>query len=173
MIRQNVSLMKSGKRWIIFTLLLMIAFSAWAYRTVVQQCDIVGKASWYGKRWQGKPTASGELFDPEALTAAHRTLPLGTQLEVVDLEGNSRVQVTVNDRGPYIKGREIDLSRKAAQRLQMIEKGIKKVCIINLNKVRSGGIILRSFMIKILLIAAIVLPAAMFIKKFKKITQVR
>ena len=98
------------------------------------RCDIIGKASWYGDKEWGRLTASGEPFNPYLLTAAHRTLPLGTQLEVVNLENMRRVVVTVNDRGPFIKGRVIDLSAAAAQELYMLEKGVQKVCIVKRGK---------------------------------------
>jgi rare lipoprotein A len=84
----------------------------------------VGLASWYGEPHHGQPTASGEIFDMARLTAAHRTLPLGTRLHVVNVENGRSVQVRVNDRGPYIPGRIIDLSRAAASALDMVERGV-------------------------------------------------
>jgi peptidoglycan lytic transglycosylase len=74
----------------------------------------VGTASWYGPDHQGKETASGDTFDQQKLTAAHPTLPLGTKAVVTNLETGKSVQVTINDREPYVKGRKIDLSRAAA-----------------------------------------------------------
>jgi rare lipoprotein A len=87
----------------------------------------VGLASWYGEPHHGRPTASGEIFDMTQLTAAHRTLPLGTGLRVVNLENGRAVRVRVNDRGPYVAGRILDLSRRAADALDMVEQGIARV----------------------------------------------
>jgi rare lipoprotein A (peptidoglycan hydrolase) len=89
----------------------------------------VGEASWYGQSFAGKPTASGEPFDPEALTAAHPDLPLGTEATVTNLANGRSVEVEINDRGPYADNREIDLSRAAAERLDMIEEGEAEVRI--------------------------------------------
>ena len=84
----------------------------------------VGKASWYGHAHHGKKTASGEIYDMHALTAAHRTLPLGTKLRVTNLENNRSVVVRVNDRGPYVDGRVLDLSRAAARELGELGDGL-------------------------------------------------
>lgn len=78
-----------------------------------------GQASWYGPGFHGKKTASGRRFNQHALTAAHRSLPLGTQARVTNLKNGKAVLVTINDRGPYHGGRVIDLSRAAAQQLAM------------------------------------------------------
>lgn len=78
-----------------------------------------GLAAWYGAELAGRPTANGERFDPDGLTAAHRTLPLGTWLEVTSLENGRSVVVRVNDRGPYHGKRILDLSRAAARRIGM------------------------------------------------------
>ncbi len=88
-----------------------------------------GSAVWYGRRWQGKRTASGERFDRRKLTAAHRTLPLGTRVRVTDLESWRRVIVRVNDRGPYGRDRRriIDLSEAAARELGFLERGSTRV----------------------------------------------
>ena len=89
----------------------------------------IGNASWYEPAQDGKPTASGETFDPNELTAAHPTLPLGSKAVVTNLETGKSVTVTINDRGPYVKGRKIDLSRAAAQKIGMSKKGVAKVKI--------------------------------------------
>ena len=89
----------------------------------------VGKASWYGDFHQGRLTASGERFDKNDLTAAHRTLPLGTEAVVTNLENGKSVEVTVNDRGPYKKDRVIDLSQRAAEKLGIRDKGVARVKI--------------------------------------------
>ena len=89
--------------------------------------DEVGVASWYGPGFRGKPTASGERFDPGDLTAAHRTLPFGTRVEVVRLDTGARVVVRINDRGPFVEGRIVDLAKAAARRIDMIEDGVAEV----------------------------------------------
>ena len=95
----------------------------------VQAADQVGIASWYGSQWQGKRTASGERFDQRKLTAAHRTLPLDTKVKVTNLENGKSIEVKVNDRGPYIPGRVLDLSTQAAQMLGMEKEGLALVRI--------------------------------------------
>ena len=87
----------------------------------------VGIASYYADKYHGKTTASGETFDTNELTAAHRTLPFGTRVKVTDLESNRSVIVRINDRGPFVAGRVIDLSRAAAEELQFIRAGLAKV----------------------------------------------
>lgn len=85
-----------------------------------------GVASWYGRNHQGKKTAEGERFDMHKLTAAHRTLPLDTTVRVTNLENHKSVKVRINDRGPYIAGRVIDLSARAAKELE-IDDGTARV----------------------------------------------
>jgi rare lipoprotein A len=88
-----------------------------------------GLASWYGgdDGFEGKPTASGEIYDSSLMTAAHRDLPLGTLVEVWSLESGKSVRVRINDRGPFIRGRIIDLSRAAAGKLDLIGPGSGRV----------------------------------------------
>jgi rare lipoprotein A (peptidoglycan hydrolase) len=86
-----------------------------------------GLASYYGADFHGQPTASGETYDMYALTCAHQTLPFGTMLEVTNLENGASVVVRVNDRGPFVEGRVLDLSYAAAQRLKMLDSGVAKV----------------------------------------------
>jgi len=86
-----------------------------------------GQASWYGKAHQGALTASGERFDMNALTAAHRTLPFGTIVRVTHLKTGKSVKVRINDRGPFSKGRIIDLSYEAARRLGIVDRGTARV----------------------------------------------
>ena len=86
-----------------------------------------GVASWYGESFHGKQAANGELFDMEALTAAHRTLPLGSVVRVVNLANGKHLHVRINDRGPYVNNRILDLSRGAAARLGMKEGGLSVV----------------------------------------------
>jgi rare lipoprotein A len=82
-----------------------------------------GYASWYGEAFNGRRTASGEIFDMNGLTCAHRTLPFGTVLQVTNTANGRTVTVKVNDRGPFVSGRIADLSRGAASRLGMLESG--------------------------------------------------
>ena len=89
----------------------------------------VGVASWYGADFHGRPTASGEVYDMYDMTAAHRTLPLGTILEVENLVNKRRAKVTVNDRGPFIEGRVIDLSFAGAKEIDIVEAGTAKVAL--------------------------------------------
>jgi rare lipoprotein A len=88
-----------------------------------------GTASWYGERFQGLETASGEVFDFNRLTAAHRELPFGAQVRVIHLKTGASVFVVINDRGPCIDGRDIDLSKAAASALGIIEEGLAPVLI--------------------------------------------
>ena len=90
----------------------------------------IGNASWYGPAQDGKETASGETFDRKVKpTAAHPTLPLGSKAVVTNLKTGKSVKVTINDRGPYVKERKIDLSRAAARQIGMSKKGVAKVKI--------------------------------------------
>lgn len=89
----------------------------------------VGVASWYGPGFNGKHTASGEVYDQEDLTAASTTLPLGTLALVTNLQNRRSVQVRINDRGPFVKGREIDLSHGAARALGIVSPGTAQVRI--------------------------------------------
>jgi rare lipoprotein A len=87
----------------------------------------VGWASWYGEPFHGRKTASGAVYDMHQLTAAHKTLPLGTRVMVTHLKNGNTVAVTINDRGPFVEGRIIDLSYAAAQALGMAGEGVAKV----------------------------------------------
>jgi rare lipoprotein A len=86
-----------------------------------------GVASYYADKYHGKQTASGEVFDMHALTAAHPTYKFGTRVKVTHLANNRSVTVRINDRGPFVKGRVIDLSLAAAEELQMVKTGIAQV----------------------------------------------
>jgi rare lipoprotein A len=88
-----------------------------------------GKASYYGDDFNGKKTANGQTFDKNALSAAHKTLPFGTVVKVTNLSNGKTVTVTINDRGPYAKGRIIDLSEKAAANIDMINQGVAQVTL--------------------------------------------
>lgn len=93
----------------------------------------IGNASWYGGLFQGKETASGEEYDMNDMTAAHRELPLGSFVRVTNLKNHKVVIVRINDRGPVTPGRIIDLSYNAAKRLEFSGKGIQKVRLDVLN----------------------------------------
>lgn len=86
-----------------------------------------GQASWYGPGFYGRRTASGEIFDGKSSTAAHRTLPFGTLVEVVNLDNGRRLVVRINDRGPFIKNRIVDLSKAAAEALGVVGPGVARV----------------------------------------------
>lgn len=101
----------------------MVVLVGCAPRSVLQS----GEASWYGKEFRGRPTASGEPFRPAKRTAAHPTLAFGTVVKVRRLDNGRTVRVRINDRGPYAKGRIIDLSRRAARRLHLLQDGVAPV----------------------------------------------
>ena len=86
-----------------------------------------GIASWYGDPYHGRRSASGEIFDKEQLTAAHRSLPFQTWVEVTDLDNGKKVDVRIIDRGPFVKGRIIDLSLAAARKIEMVRPGTARV----------------------------------------------
>ncbi len=83
-----------------------------------------GKASWYGKKFHGRKTASGERYNMNKMTAAHKTLPFGTKVRVTTMDNGKSVVVRINDRGPFVAGRIIDLSRAAAKKIDMISAGV-------------------------------------------------
>lgn len=88
-----------------------------------------GRASYYSDSATGKATSSGELYDPQKYTAAHKTLPYGTKLQVVRTDNNASVEVTVNDRGPFTPGRVVDISRAAAEKIDLVIDGVTEVCL--------------------------------------------
>jgi rare lipoprotein A len=91
--------------------------------------EVVGLASFYGKKFHGRKTASGERFNMYAMTAAHKRLPFGTLVRVTHLKNGRSVAVRINDRGPFVRGRIIDLSYGAAKKLGMVSKGVARVRI--------------------------------------------
>ena len=99
----------------------------WYYPKIDYNYDQTGIASWYGPGFHGKITANGETYDQNALTAAHRTLPMPSIVQVTNLENGRSIKVTVNDRGPYAFGRIIDMSRRGAQLLGFHQKGTARV----------------------------------------------
>ena len=98
-----------------------------------------GVSSWYGKEFDGRPTASGERFDMNGMTAAHRTLPLGTEVRVTNLENGQEADLRINDRGPFVRGRILDCSYGAAKSLGFAGAGMARV--------RIAGRILHEFML--------------------------
>jgi rare lipoprotein A len=89
--------------------------------------ELLGKASWYGKRYHGKLTASGETFNMRKYTAAHKTLPFGVVVRVTNIKNGKSVDVTINDRGPYVKGEIISLSKKAYGKIADKDKNVVDV----------------------------------------------
>ena len=103
-------------------LVLVFGFSACAPK-ISQK----GKASYYAAKFNGRKTASGEKFRNSKLTAAHKTLPFGTKVKVTNVKNGQSVKVRINDRGPFVAGRIIDLSKKAARRIGIIDEGVGSV----------------------------------------------
>ena len=105
--------------------------AAWAQAPVSQRYLIVhaevGVASWYGYPYHGRRAAGGQIYDMNKLTAAHRTLPFGTRVRIHNLENDATVEVVINDRGPFIEGRLIDLSLAAARILKFEQAGLARV----------------------------------------------
>lgn len=99
----------------------------WYYPAEQPDYDETGIASWYGPYFDGKPTANGETFDMNGLSAAHKTLPLPSMVEVTNLDNGRSMQLRVNDRGPFVEGRIIDLSRGAAEQLGVLRSGVANV----------------------------------------------
>ena len=110
---------------LIFSLIGLIGFA---------QSAETGLASFYSDKFEGKKTASGELYKGSKMTAAHRTLSFGTRVRVTNLSNSKSVVVTVNDRGPFVKNRVIDLSRAAAEKLGYIEEGVAEVKVEPISK---------------------------------------
>lgn len=97
----------------------------------------IGIASWYGKKFHGKKTANGETYNMYAMTAAHKTLPIGTWVKVHNLDNKKKIVVRLNDRGPFIRGRIIDLSYAGAKRIGIVESGTARVRITSLGQATS------------------------------------
>ena len=96
--------------------------------TSIAAGDQCGTASWYGPGFHGRKSASGETYNQNAMTAAHKTLPFGTKLKVTNQKTGKSVTVKINDRGPYVGSRVIDLSKAAASQLGIVKAGTGKVC---------------------------------------------
>ncbi len=106
----------------------------WYYPRENTKYDNIGIASWYGPKFQGRRTANGEIFDMNLLTAAHPTLPMPVMVQVTNLENGRSMKLRVNDRGPFKKNREIDLSRRAAEILGFKDKGTARVRVKYLHR---------------------------------------
>jgi len=125
-----------NKKYMFLTILIVSALlpcQIFAQSTDVFRQD--GIASWYGREFEGRPTASGEIFDSSLLTAAHPSLPFGTRLVVTNQHNNKSVTVRVNDRGPFVPARIIDISRAAAEQLDMIVTGTAPVSVVSLDRI--------------------------------------
>ena len=122
---------------VLLAVMLLVADAAWPSDVMAragttherhqQKRHQTGVASFYGRECKDRRTASGERFDPNLLTAAHRTLPFGTRVKVTNLDNGKHVIVRINDRGPYAKGRVLDLSRAAARKLGFVHEGVAYV----------------------------------------------
>jgi rare lipoprotein A len=111
----------------------------WYYPAEQPDYDETGIASWYGPTFYGRRTANGELYDGDALTAAHRTLPMPVNVRVTNLENGRSIVVRVNDRGPYARGRIIDLSRHAAELLGVVQNGTARVRVTYIGRADLNG----------------------------------
>ena len=118
---------RSSAAAVAFAALLAGGCATHRYQPVKPDDTVRGLASWYGKDFHGKPTANGETYDMYGVTAAHRELPLGTVVDVTHLGNGRKVRVRINDRGPFVRGRILDLSYGAAQKLGMVGEGVAKV----------------------------------------------
>ena len=107
---------------IIALIIMMFVFTSCA-----EKITETGNASYYGDQFAHRKMANGKKFSQHKLTAAHKTLPLGTKVTVINLINHERVKVRITDRGPFVKGRIIDLSKKAARRIDMIDAGVAQV----------------------------------------------
>ncbi len=106
---------------------IIVSLAVWLFSSCSPRLSEKGIASYYADKFKGRKTASGEIFRQQKMTAAHKTLPFGTRVRVKNLKNGRTVKVRINDRGPFVKGRIIDLSKKAARRLGMLNDGISEV----------------------------------------------
>ncbi len=120
----------------------LVLFTLLALTFVSHSQVQTGKASYYADKFEGHLTASGEKYKHSRLTAAHKTLPFGTRVRVTNLENNKTVEVVVNDRGPYVEGRVIDLSKSAAESLGFVSQGLTEVSleVIDSGDGKGGGL---------------------------------
>ncbi|MCL2809932.1 MAG: septal ring lytic transglycosylase RlpA family protein [Treponema sp.] len=125
------------KKLYIIVIILLISVVI-PFQLAAQSMDVFrqdGIASWYGREFEGRPTASGEIFDSSQFTAAHPSLPFGTMLTVTNQHNNKSVTVRVNDRGPFVPARIIDVSRAAAEQLDMIVTGTAPVTVTSIERI--------------------------------------
>ncbi|UTD04489.1 septal ring lytic transglycosylase RlpA family protein [Treponema denticola] len=122
--------------------ILMLILSLSFMHFLAAQGEIISEetyASYYGEAFNGRPTANGEIFDMNAYTAAHKTLPFGTLVEVTNLENGRKVIVRINDRGPFVGNREIDVSKAAAAALDMLAYGVVRVSLRKIDPNNMGA----------------------------------
>lgn len=119
-----------GARFVVFSVLACCGGAALAEPADDAALVLRGKASYYHDRFDGRRTATGEVFDQDKLTAASPSLPFGTRVTVINEENGRWVDVRINDRGPYVRGRIIDLTDAAAERLDMKEDGVTRVKVV-------------------------------------------
>lgn len=143
--------MTPGLRLLVLLLLSLATISCGSKRGMVRPGGLptdgaIGLASWYGQPYHGRPTASGEIFDMDKMTAAHRTLPFGTEVQVTNLANGKKAEVKINDRGPFVPERFIDLSYAAAKRLEMLIAGVVPVRLqlLNLPKASPGKFVIQA-----------------------------
>lgn len=115
------------KEWMLYAIISITLVGLIVLYQVAGPYYETGIASWYGPGFHGNLTANGEVYDMYGISAAHKTLPFGTIVRVVEIETGRSVVVRINDRGPFIEGRIIDLSKGAAEKLGIVEKGITGV----------------------------------------------
>jgi rare lipoprotein A len=121
--------MRAAVSWLMVALLLFTGCATTGRAGRFDGSGMAGQASWYGRPHHGRMTSSGEIYDMNKLTAAHRTLPLGTRVLVTNLDNGRTVEVRINDRGPFRRGRILDLSYEAAKRLGAIGEGVIPVSL--------------------------------------------
>jgi len=119
--------MGAVKEWMLYVIISITLVGLIVLYQIAGPYYEVGIASWYGPGFHGNYTANGEVYDMYGISAAHKTLPFGTIVRVVEIETGRSIVVRINDRGPFIEGRIIDLSKGAAEKLGIVEKGITKV----------------------------------------------
>ena len=118
---------------ILFALLSLIITGCSSAPSVYKGVIEKGKASYYADKYHGRTTASGEVFNQQALSAAHQTLGFGSRVKVTNISNNKSVIVTINDRGPFIRGRIIDLSKKAFSQIASVKQGVIDVTVERLD----------------------------------------
>ena len=132
-LKNNIAVTAEGGEWLTLKQEAIeqnsLSFQLQKPQMLIARQTYYGKASWYGPKFHGRRTANGEIFNSYGLTAAHRSLPFGTKVRVTNLRNGRSVIVRINDRGPFIKGRVIDVSAGAAQKLNMVGSGVANVQI--------------------------------------------